>query len=52
LRPDDPLTVQLVAVPATGQALRTDEELTLEEIELIVSPVRIRAKQETPERAK
>jgi tyrosinase len=44
LRADDPLTVQLVAVPVPGATLPSQAELVLEEIELIVSPVYVRAR--------
>lgn len=44
LRADEPLTVQMVAVPVPGQTIRPDAELVVEGIELIVSPVRIRSK--------
>ena len=39
LKAGAPLSVQLVAVPATEQFIRPDTELTLEEVEFIVSPV-------------
>ena len=39
LKPGARLSVQLVAVPATEQFIRPDTELTLEEVEFIVSPV-------------
>lgn len=44
LRVDAPISVQLVAVPATNQFVRADTVLTLEEIEFIVSPVIVRPK--------
>lgn len=45
LSADAPISVQLVAVPVAEQFTRSDIELTLEEIEFIVSPVIVRSKQ-------
>jgi tyrosinase len=42
LRDREPISVQLVAVPVTGRFERADMELTLEQIDLIVSPMRVR----------
>jgi tyrosinase len=44
LRTGEPLSVQLVTVPATGQFTRPDVELTVEGVDFIVSPVIVRAK--------
>ena len=44
LRSNEPLTVQLIAVPAAKQFTRPDMELALEEIEFIVSPIIVRSK--------
>lgn len=44
LRADEVLTVQLVAVPVPGATLAAQEQLVLEDIELIVSPVHIRTR--------
>lgn len=46
LRAGEPLTVQLVAVPVGERFARPDMQLTLEGIELLVSPVSVRTKQE------
>ena len=46
LRAGEPLTVQLVAVPVGERFARPDMQLTLEGIDLIVSPVSVRTKQE------
>jgi tyrosinase len=43
-RTGQPITVQLVAVPATNEFIRPETELTLEGIDLIVSPVSIRSR--------
>ena len=42
LAADRPISMQLVAVPATGEFVKPDTELVLEKVELIVSPVLIR----------
>ncbi len=44
LRVGEQLSVQLVAVPATKVFIRPDTELTLEQIDFIVSPVTVRSK--------
>jgi tyrosinase len=44
LRPDQPISVQLVAVPATDTFIKPEAELSLEGIEFIVTPVLIRTK--------
>jgi tyrosinase len=44
LKAEAPLSVQLVAVPAAKQFTRADTELTLQQIEFIVSPVTVVAK--------
>jgi tyrosinase len=43
LRDREPISVQLVAVPVTGRFERADMELTLEQIDLIVSPMQVRS---------
>jgi tyrosinase len=43
LREDEPISVQLVAVPVAQRAERTPTELVLEQLDLIVSPVQVRA---------
>ena len=40
----DPLSVQLVAVPATRQFVRPEMQLMLKDIDLLVSPVSVRSK--------
>lgn len=44
LKVGTPVSVQLVAVPATEQFIRPDTELTLEDVEFIISPVIISPK--------
>ena len=44
LAADKPLSMQLVAVPVTGQFAKPDAELLLEGIDLVVSPVLIRTR--------
>lgn len=45
MRPDGPLSIQLVAVPAGDQFVRAEAELTLEGIEFIITPVIVSRKQ-------
>ncbi len=44
LRADEPLGVQLVAVPVTKQFIRPDMQLMLKDVDFIVSPVVVRPK--------
>jgi tyrosinase len=44
LRPDAPLTVQLVAVPLAQRLASPEAELALDGVDLIVTPVRIRSR--------
>jgi tyrosinase len=44
LRPDAPLTVQLVAVPFAEKLAKPEAELRLDGVDLIVTPVHIRAR--------
>lgn len=37
------ISIQLVAVPVTGQLARPDAELVLEKLDLVVSPVMVRS---------
>ena len=46
LAADKPLSIQLVAVPATGEFVRPETELVLEQVELVVSPVLVRPRKD------
>lgn len=46
LQNGEPITVHLVAVPIANEFIRPEVELTLEDIELLVTPVDIHSKQD------
>lgn len=46
LQNGEPITVHLVAVPITNEFIRPETELTLEDIEFLVTPVDIHSKQD------